>query len=244
VTTPDYPDFVPASVPIAATQVLVPPTNTLNAGANQVAIDVSRFTAVNLTVVVIGTAAIQQLDIQVSWTTAGQVVAVDSYSAWNGGPQATFSAQATFQLPCKGDSVGVSFVSDSIQPTFRYSISATTRQLPGPLVSSTVHQTDLVPAYGNAVSLAAGGRLTQYLGPLTSGVNLSLGAGSTKVLARLSTMILDSGNWVSVEVADLASPATGFLNQDIHAPGVVLVLTIINTDTVAHACTWTALDLR
>lgn len=232
---PDYADYVPATVPLPLTLVLQPMTAAIPGNYTTPDYDVSRVNTLNLALVVIGVATLDLLEVVVTWSVGGQVVASDAYCCFNGNPTASASSQTYFQLPCKGDTVSLQFNGSAAPPSFQYELVGTTRVLPGPNITNGVNQDALTPLF--AASAVLGGNITEsfFVGPFSKGVWVYLETNASTVNVNVTHYTLDSGNWVNAR--DALVTVTGAQGTQLQVPVAGRALRIFVSNRTATACT-------
>lgn len=213
-TQPDYPDYVPAGVPIAMAKTLQSFTSLQTTDLTSPTYDCSRFNSIDIELFLPPGGGIKLIQMSVNWLINGGVVAVDEYSVLSGSASASAIGGGAFQLPCKGDQFYLQFFSDAAHCTFQFGILATTRVLAAANITSGVTQDPLMPGWGLSVPLAINAAVTLEVGPFTTGfwVNLSSAAAANM---NVFAWVLHAGVWNKPLIAQLNVSAT---NTGAQAP--------------------------
>lgn len=234
--TPDYPDWSPGQVSVAAGITLFNSTTMAPDGSNTGPLDVRALNSVDIWVSSSDLSGFNPIAVEAIWTVGSHYSGVDYCTVGNGFLSQPGGRNSVITLPCRGDTLVVKLDSAATTAFATLVVTGSARTVPAMRASVPGQDNGSILAGGSTVSLGAGATTTLYTGPVSKSVNVAV-LGPALMQARVYEPFLSGGVWVLASVSP-AMFATNTLNaMNVQAPGRVLEIQVTNTDTATHSVT-------
>jgi hypothetical protein len=231
-TTPDYPDWSPGTVNVAAGVPLFDGHATPYPQWVIGPLDTRSLNSVDITIANADLSAFNPIAVEAIWTTSNRDSGRGYYTVGNGFCNPRSDSQSVLSLPCLGDSLTVQLASAAGAADTDVFIAGSARTLGKPQTIVTGRENGSILAIGSGVNIAAGATLPVVFGPVSGPVGVALLAPNGFLL-RAYTWALSGGAWQSAIISPRIT-ATGIeLATSLDCPGRILQANITNNTGAA-----------
>lgn len=231
--TPDFPDWTPGQVSAAASRLLYQSAAYEQLPVTKGLFDVRAYNSVYVVADSHDTASLSPVAITVYWQTQGITTHVDFLTMGNGYTSPSGVNTASFALPCRGDYCTVRLIGGNPQRDIFVNITATSRQTDRIVAVNSSGNEGSILAYVETASLAAGGVIPLFFGPVSGSFDVGV-AADPSVYIRTYTWKLINGNWTSSLIGGTMNASALGAAQNIACPLRFCEVLIVNGGTAAH----------
>lgn len=213
--TPDFPDWTPGQVSAAASRLLYQSPAYEQLPVIKGLFDVRAYNSIDIVVDSHDITSLSLLAVTVMWQTQGLTTHVDFLTCGNGYTSPSGVCTSAFTLPCRGDYVTVRIIGGNPQKDVFFTVTASSRVVGDIVAMNSSGNEGQLPVEIDVPSLAAGGSITAWFGPVSKAVQVGVQSSSTTMAVQIFTYYLLTGNWSPL----LVSPT---LLSGAHGDGMVV----------------------